>query len=72
MKIAPEAPKINLGSSGHAILKAYLSLLLIGGNAGLPLALGTMFVSGTASKRYPTLINMLVSWIVFATASLLL
>ena len=72
MKIAPEAPRIDLGSSGHAVQKAYFALLLVGGHVGLPLALGTMFVSRSASRRYPTLINMLVSWIVYATAALLL
>ena len=72
MKIAPEAPRIDLGSSGLVVLKTYFALLLVGGHVGLPLALGTMFASRTASRRYPTLINMLVSWIVYATAALLL
>ena len=72
MQIVIEPPKIELGKSGQAVLRAYLSLLLIGGNVGLPLVLGTLVVSHTASRRYPTLINMLISWITYATAALLL
>ncbi|KAI5119065.1 hypothetical protein M0805_001524 [Coniferiporia weirii] len=47
-------------------------LHIIGGHVGIPLALVTMILTKTVRQRHPTLINLLVAWIVYATANLIL
>lgn len=68
----PLKPAINLGVHKDAIMDAFFSFHIIGGHVGLPLVLATMVVVKTVAQRHPTLINLLVSLIVYSTANLLL
>ncbi|KAH8110669.1 hypothetical protein DFH11DRAFT_1514159 [Phellopilus nigrolimitatus] len=65
-------PAIDLGPHKDTTLDVYFFILILGGHIGLPLALGTMVFTKTAGRRHPTLVNLLVSWFVYATANLLL
>ncbi|EJD03587.1 uncharacterized protein FOMMEDRAFT_139814 [Fomitiporia mediterranea MF3/22] len=65
-------PAIDLGPHKDAILDVFFAFLIIGGHVGLPLALTTMVILKTVAHRHPTLLNLLASWIVYATANLLL
>lgn len=72
LRVLPVEPAIELGSHKGAILDAYYTFLILGGQIGLPIVLLTMFLNGAGSRRHPTLINMLVSWMLYAIANLLL
>lgn len=65
-------PAIDLGSHKDAILNAYFTLFIHGGQIGLPIVLLTMLFNGAGSRRHPTLFNFLVSWMLYAIANLLL
>ena len=65
-------PAINLGLHKGAILDVYFAILIAGGQIGLPITLLTMFFNGKGSRRHPTLINVLVSWMLYAIVNLLL
>lgn len=57
------------------IMDAYLTiffiLLVLGGHVGIPLALITAAITKTASQRHPTMINLLVCWLVYTTSNLI-
>ena len=65
-------PAINLGPHEDAVLAVYYSLLILGGLIGLPLTIATMVFSKTANRRYPTLINLLLFYFIYAIACLIL
>ncbi|KAL5519511.1 hypothetical protein ACEPAH_1194 [Sanghuangporus vaninii] len=65
-------PAIDLGSHKDAILNTFFAFHIIGGHVGLPIAFITMVILKTLARRHPTLISLLLSWIVYATANLLL
>ncbi|KLO13774.1 hypothetical protein SCHPADRAFT_346019 [Schizopora paradoxa] len=56
----------------QAELVLYFVLLILGGHIGLPAAFTTIFIAPKQSKRHPTYISVLLSWIVFATSALFL
>lgn len=68
----PLKPAIDLGSHKDAIMDVFFSFHIIGGHVGLPLVLATMVAMNIIARRHPTLINLLVSLIVYSTANLLL
>ncbi|KAL5533675.1 hypothetical protein ACEPAG_135 [Sanghuangporus baumii] len=65
-------PAIDLGPHKDGILNTFFAFHIIGGHVGLPMAFITMVVLKTLARRHPTLISLLLSWIVYATANLLL
>lgn len=65
-------PAIDLGPHKDAIMDVFFSFHIIGGHITLPLTLATMVILRTVARRHPTLINLLISWVVYATANLLL
>lgn len=65
-------PKIDLGTHKDATLDVYFIFLILGGHIGLPLSLATMYMTKDINRRHPTLINLLCTWILYATAGLIL
>lgn len=65
-------PAIDLGPHKDVIMDVFFSFHIIGGHVALPLTLVTMVILKTVARRHPTLINLLISWVVYATANLLL
>ena len=62
---------LDLGEGKHTVLILYFTLLIIGGNIGLPIALATSLLSKNVPKRRVTYTNMIMSWIMFSTSRLL-
>lgn len=50
----------------------YYVLPILGGHIGIPISLATIFFAKNQSKRHPTFISFLVSWIVFSSTDLVL
>ncbi|OCB87115.1 hypothetical protein A7U60_g5850 [Sanghuangporus baumii] len=65
-------PAIDLGSHKDAMLNTFFAFHIIGSHVGLPMAFITMVILKTLARRHPTLISLLLSWIVYTTANLLL
>lgn len=63
---------IDLGLHKETILGVYYTFLILGGDVGIPLAILTMFFAKTLTKRHPTLVNMLVMFVLYANANILL
>lgn len=63
---------IDLGPHKEIVLGVYYSILVLGGHVGIPLIVSSMVFAKTINHRHPTLINMLVLWFIYTTASLLL
>ncbi|THH10551.1 hypothetical protein EW145_g1256 [Phellinidium pouzarii] len=70
--VRPSNTGIKLGLHKDAILGVYFFFLIFGGHFCLPLLLATIFFTKTTKRRHPTLINLLMSAFVYATACLIL
>ena len=71
----PMAESVYLSDSNDIVeaeLVLYFSFLILGGHIGLPAMFATIFLAPKQSKRDPTYISVLLSWIVFATSALFL